>query len=97
MAKNKTILITGGAKRIGLAICRYLHDRGYNLIVTYNKSSKEAKALKKELNESRTSSCDIVKMNFIGSTNFSQFYKKIMRSDLLRFVASDFGPRIAIC
>ena len=56
MAKNKTILITGGAKRIGLAICHYLHDRGYNLIVTYNKSSKEAKDLKKQLNKSRASS-----------------------------------------
>ena len=96
MAKNKTILITGGAKRIGLAICRYLHDRGYNLIVTYNQSSKEAKALKKELNKSRASSCDIVKMNFTGSTNFSQFYKKIMQSfgrvDVLINNASKFYP-----
>ena len=74
MTKNKTILITGGAKRIGLAICRYLHDRDYNLIITYNRSSKEANALKKELNESRANSCDIVKMNFTGSTNFSKFY-----------------------
>ena len=79
MARKKTILITGGAKRIGLAICRYLHDQGYNLIVTYNKSSKEAKDLKKQLNKSRASSCEIIKMNFTGSTNFSQFHKKIMQ------------------
>ena len=96
MTKNKTVLITGGAKRIGLAICHYLHDRGYNLIVTYNKSSKEAKALKIELNESRASSCDIIKMNFTGSTNFSQFHKKIMRSfgriDVLINNASKFYP-----
>ena len=96
MAKNKTILITGGAKRIGLAICRYLHDRDYNLIVTYNRSSKEANALKKELNESRANSCDIVKMNFTGSTDFSKFYKKIMQSfgrvDVLINNASKFYP-----
>ena len=96
MTKNKTILITGGAKRIGLAICRYLHDRDYNLIVTYNRSSKEANTLKKELNESRANSCDIVKMNFTGSTNFSKFYKQIMRSfgrvDVLINNASKFYP-----
>jgi len=96
MTKNKTILITGGAKRIGLAICRYLHDRDYNLIVTYNRSSKEANTLKKELNESRANSCDIVKMNFTGATDFSKFYKKIMQSfgrvDVLINNASKFYP-----
>ena len=96
MAKNKTILITGGAKRIGLAICHYLHERGYNLIVTYNKSSKEAKDLKKQLNKSRASSCDIIKMNFTGSTNFSQFHNKIIQSfgrvDVLINNASKFYP-----
>ena len=96
MAKNKTILITGGAKRIGLAISHYLHSLGYNLIVTYNKSSKEAKSLKRELNKSRAISCDIIKMNFTGSTNFSQFYKKTMQSfgrvDALINNASRFYP-----
>ena len=96
MAKNKTVLITGGAKRIGLSICRYLHESGYNLIITYNKSSKEAKAIKKELNESRPISCDIIKMNFKGSTNFTQFYNKSIklfgRVDVLINNASKFYP-----
>ena len=96
MAKNKTVLITGGAKRIGLSICRYLHESGYNLIITYNKSSKEAKALKKELNKSRPISSDIIKMNFTGSTNFTQFYNKSIklfgRVDVLINNASKFYP-----
>ena len=73
MTKNKTILITGGAKRIGLAICRYLHDRDYNLIVTYNRSSKEANTLKKELNERQPS-------KFIKIQNFIKKLSIILNS-----------------
>ena len=46
----KTVLITGGVKRIGLSIARILHENNYNIIITYNKSSKQAKDILTELN-----------------------------------------------
>ena len=37
MTMNQTVLITGGTKRIGLAITQCLHKNGYNVIVSFNK------------------------------------------------------------
>ncbi|HUQ09892.1 MAG TPA: pteridine reductase [Steroidobacteraceae bacterium] len=50
---GKTVLITGGARRVGAAIGRRLHEAGANLVVHYRNSSKEADALIGELNASR--------------------------------------------
>lgn len=35
-------LVTGGAKRLGLAICKHLSKLGYNIILHYNQSEVEA-------------------------------------------------------
>ena len=35
---NKTIFITGGAIRIGKAICEKFHEEGFNIICHYNSS-----------------------------------------------------------
>ena len=53
---NKVVLITGGAKRVGAAICRELHAHGANLMVHYNTSTKDARALQAELNLQRANS-----------------------------------------
>ena len=42
---SKTALVTGGAVRIGRAICLALAGRGCNVVVHYNRSEKEAKNL----------------------------------------------------
>lgn len=39
---NKSVLITGGAKRIGKAIALNLADKGYNIGIHYNSSGDEA-------------------------------------------------------
>jgi pteridine reductase len=43
--KTKTALITGGAKRIGREIALYLAKNGYNIVISYNNSSKDAEKL----------------------------------------------------
>ncbi len=41
----KTALVTGGAKRIGAAICTDLARNGFNLAIQYTSSGKDAKAM----------------------------------------------------
>jgi pteridine reductase len=53
---GKTVLITGGARRVGAAIARHLHGAGANLVVHYRNSAKDAEALIAELNASRPNS-----------------------------------------
>lgn len=50
---NKTVLVTGAAKRLGAAIARYLHGQGMDIIVHYNHSKGEAQALADELSRLR--------------------------------------------
>ncbi|MDJ0763812.1 MAG: SDR family oxidoreductase [Myxococcota bacterium] len=47
--KNRTALVTGGAKRIGRAICLGLAQSGANVVVHYNTSASAADALIDEL------------------------------------------------
>ena len=58
--QNQAVLITGGARRVGAAICRLLHSGGANLMVHYRNSSIEAHALQAELNEHRPGSVAII-------------------------------------
>lgn len=56
----KTALITGGARRIGAAITRTLHDAGMNVVIHCHRSIAEAEALATTLNRSRPGSARIV-------------------------------------
>ncbi len=58
--QNKVVLITGGAKRVGAAICRLLHQRGAQLMIHYRSSVGEARALQSELNLMRPQSAAII-------------------------------------
>jgi pteridine reductase len=48
-ASPGTALVTGGAQRIGRAICLMLAERGYNIALHYNQSRKEAVELAREI------------------------------------------------
>jgi pteridine reductase len=56
---QKSALITGGATRIGAAICQALHDAGYVIFMHYGQSHEQANALQQELNTKRENSCFI--------------------------------------
>lgn len=57
---NKTALVTGGAMRIGAAICRELHASGMHVIVHYNASADEAASLVAELNHIKAGSAHMI-------------------------------------
>jgi pteridine reductase len=53
---GRAVLVTGGARRIGQAIVRRLHDGGANLVVHYRASAEQARSLEAELNARRAHS-----------------------------------------
>lgn len=59
-ASNKTILITGGAKRIGRQMALTLHAKGHNIVVHYRSSANAASQLIEELNVQRPGSALMV-------------------------------------
>jgi pteridine reductase len=54
--QGKVVLVTGGAKRVGAAICRRLHAAGASIALHYHTSTHEAVALQTELNALRAAS-----------------------------------------
>ena len=74
---DKFVLITGGAKRIGATTAWYLHEKGFNIILHYNNSETEAKAMEEELNKIRRNSCSIIKANFNCDTSTDELVAKV--------------------
>lgn len=63
--QGKTVLVTGGAKRVGAAICRRLHKAGANIVIHYRSSVYEAFALRGELNDLRAGSAFCVQADLL--------------------------------
>lgn len=54
--QGKVVLVTGGAKRVGAAICRKLHAAGADIALHYRSSEQDALALQSELHAERPGS-----------------------------------------
>lgn len=63
--QGKVVLVTGGAKRVGAAICRRLHAAGANIVIHYRSSLYEALALRAELNDQRENSAFCVQADLL--------------------------------
>lgn len=63
--QGKIVLVTGGAKRVGAAICRRLHAAGANVVIHYRSSLYEALALRAELNDLRADSAHCVQADLL--------------------------------
>lgn len=63
---GKVALVTGGARRIGAAIVKELHEAGMNVVVHYQQSVRSAKSLAKQLNSVRPDSIHLVTGNIVN-------------------------------
>ncbi len=73
--QGKVMLVTGGAKRVGAAICRCLHAAGANIVIHYRTSLYEALALRAELNDQRENSAYCVQADLLDVVALKQLIK----------------------
>jgi len=94
--REKTVFITGGAKRIGASMANYFHERNYKVVFHYYKSKKEADNLSQELNEKEADSCFTIQSDFSSQESIesivNEFYKVSKEIDVLINNASSFYP-----
>jgi pteridine reductase len=77
---GKTVLITGGARRVGAAIARMLHGAGANLVVHYRKSAVAAEALAAEMNAGRAKSAAIFQADLLDLANLPALVEFTVRT-----------------
>lgn len=94
--KTKTALITGGAKRVGLAISQALHAEGVNVMIHYNRSEQEAQALQASLNAIRPNSAATVQADLSNNELVPSLVDKTIATfgqlDILVNNASSYYP-----
>jgi pteridine reductase len=77
--QGKVVLVTGGAKRVGAAICRRLHAAGARLAVHYRGSAPEAQALQNELNELRPESAAVFQADLLDLNALPQLVEQVIK------------------
>jgi len=94
--QDKTVLITGGAKRVGAAICRRLHGAGANLMLHYRASAGEARLLQAELNHTRPNSVALIQADLLDLLKLPSVVEQTVQTfghlDALVNNASTFFP-----
>jgi len=93
---NKTVLITGAARRIGACIARYLHNAGMDVVIHYHTSENDAVALVNELNDTRSLSAMAVRADLLDPASYREIIMAAIgfrgRLDCLINNASCFYP-----
>jgi len=95
-AETKTALITGGAKRVGAAAVKMLHQAGYNVIIHCRLSRQVADELATELNLLRADSAQVIQGDLNNETIYNSLIEQAFmcwnRLDVLVNNASSFFP-----
>lgn len=93
---NKTVFITGAAKRIGKEIALSFKEMGWNIIIHYNSSEEDALNLAKEINNTNKNSAITVQGNLDVQEDVNGIIKEVLNAfpsvDLLINNASTFYP-----
>lgn len=94
--EDKVILVTGGARRVGAAICRRLHSEGAKLVVHYRDSSIDAQRLKQELEQQHPDSVELLQADLLAIDKIPELINQVIlrfgRLDALVNNASSFFP-----
>lgn len=94
--RNKVILVTGGAKRVGAAICCKLHAQGANLMVHYRSSQNDAQTLRHALEQIRPDSVELIQADLLDIASLPDLVEETIRRfgklDVLVNNASSFFP-----
>ena len=94
--QGKVVLITGGAKRVGAAVCRRLHAAGANLMLHYRTSAGEARLLQAELNHQRKDSVALSQADLLDLAKLPSLIEQTVqtfnRLDAVVNNASSFHP-----
>src|SRR3989338_4341015 len=77
--QGKVMLVTGGAKRVGAAICRRLHAAGAQVAVHYHSSAQQALALQDELNRLRPKSAAAFQADLLDLDALPKLVHKVVR------------------
>lgn len=89
-------LVTGGARRIGAAICETLHDNGFAIIIHCHNSVSAAYALAQKLNQRRPDSAKVLTADLNDAAQIQQLAQNALsawgRLDALVNNASSFFP-----
>lgn len=62
---DKVLFITGGARRVGAAVCRLLHAEGMRLVIHYRSSAEPAAELRAELEAVRPGSVALLQADLL--------------------------------
>ena len=93
---NKTVFITGAAKRIGKEIALSFKELGWNIIIHYNSSKEDALNLAKEINNANKNTAITVQGNLDVKEDVYAIIKEVLDAfpsiDLLINNASTFYP-----
>ena len=93
---NKTILITGAAKRIGREMAKAFFDRGWDIVIHFNNSIEDARSLADQMNAQRNKSALIIQANLDHAKDIEKLadlaLSKNGRIDALINNASTFYP-----
>ena len=74
-----TALITGGSKRLGAVMATELAKMGYDIVIHYNISSKDAKILQKNIKEIGVE-CSLVQADLLDSMQVYEMVKKMRKN-----------------
>ncbi|WP_407454589.1 SDR family NAD(P)-dependent oxidoreductase, partial [Methanobrevibacter sp.] len=77
----KTVIVTGGATGIGRAVSSLFAEKGYNVVIGYNKSFNAAKELEEKL----------VKNSFSAVAYKCDITNSLDADDIVGFAVENFG------
>lgn len=77
--KDKVVLITGGARRVGASISRLLHAGGARLMIHYRSSTDEAQALQAELNAIRPGTVVIAQADLLDISTLEPLLQRTLQ------------------